>query len=277
MHYKDRSVLLASKHQKEKAIADIFLKELSCTLCVQDFDTDVYGTFTGEIPRPLAPFDTCVLKAKTAAKQHAYDLAVASEGSFGPHPSIPFMPSAHEIMVFVDIPNDWVISEHLLTQKTNYAMMQIEKQTVLDDFLKQAGFPQHALTLQTNTHKTPIAKGINDLNTLEKALHAGFKLERTLTIATDMRAMMNPTRMDVLKELAQQLALRIASYCPACQAPGFGFIQPQGQLPCRLCGTPTSLYEKEQWACVKCTYEEQKIRKDGIIAAEPNHCPYCNP
>lgn len=277
MDYKDRSVLLASKHEKEKAIADIFLKELSCTICVQDFDTDAFGTFTAEVPRIHSPFDTCVLKAKTAAEKFRYDLAIASEGSFGPHPAIPFMASAHEIMVFVDRQQDWIIAEHLFTTQTNYRMITLDKTTKLDEFLNQVGFPHHALTLQTNTKKIVIAKGINHINSLHQALDQGFQQDGTLDLATDMRAMMNPTRMGVIRELGQQLARRIARPCPDCGVPGFGFKKNQGHLPCQCCSTPTELYQEELWGCVQCAYEDHKPRKDGMISADPSHCPYCNP
>ncbi len=35
MDYRNKSVLLASKHEKEKAIAEVFFAKLSCTLDVQ--------------------------------------------------------------------------------------------------------------------------------------------------------------------------------------------------------------------------------------------------
>ena len=277
MYYKHESVLLASKHQKEKAIAEVFFNKLSFTLCVQDFDTDQFGTFTGDIPRTLSPYDTCVLKARAAMAHYSYELGLASEGSFGPHPAIPFVPSAHEIMVFVDRKNEWTIAEELLCLKTNYNNILVNKETPLDEFLKQVGFPEHALILQTNTSKTVIAKGIRDLDTLHAALDQGFKKDNPLFLATDMRAMMNPTRMGTLKELADKLATRIATCCPKCEVPGFGFKKTQGNLPCSLCNASTSFYKQEVWGCIQCHYQEHHSRKDGLQEADPSHCDYCNP
>lgn len=277
MYYKDYSVLLASKHEKEKAVADVFLNRLSCTVCVEAFDTDKFGTFTGEIPRSLSPYDTCVLKAQTAAKHYGYQLALASEGSFGPHPSLPFMPSDHEIMVFIDLKNDWTIAEHLITEKTNYNMMTIDSKTDLSDFLNKVGFPTHALTLQTNADKTLIAKGIQDEDSLDNALNIGFKMDKELFLATDMRAMMNPTRMDAIRELADKLANRILSCCPSCTTPGFGFKNTTGHLLCSLCGSSTALYAQEVWSCIQCEYIERHSRKDALQEADPKFCDYCNP
>ncbi len=277
MYYKNQNVLLASKHEKEQVIAPPFMTKLSCTLRVHEFDTDQFGTFTGEITRAQSPYATCVLKAKTAAKRYNYALAVASEGSFGPHSAFPLVPSAHELMVFVDRARDWIIAEQLVSQKTNYAMITINPNIDLDSFLKRVQFPSHALIVQVPSNKHVLAKGVNDLASLTHYLELGFKTEQELLLATDMRAMMNPTRMAVIGELADKLTLRIASLCVRCERPGFGFKTTKGALPCALCGTPTSFYEEEVWGCIGCEHQEYKMRRDGLRKADPAYCDYCNP
>lgn len=277
MYYKNKRVLLASKHEKEKALAGIFSKELACEVCVENFDTDQFGTFTGEIERLRTPYETCVLKAKHAGEQFNYNLTLASEGSFGSHPALPFVQSAHEIMVFSDQENDWIIAEQLVTENTNYNMITIDKHTDIKAFLKRVDFPRHALTLQTSTDKLVIEKGIRALADLYACLDKGFQIEKQLLLATDMRAMMNPTRMQVLSELAEKLVLRVKSICPDCKAPGFGFKTTQGQLPCNACRSLTSVYETEVWGCIQCDYHELKSRRDGLIGVDPGYCNYCNP
>lgn len=277
MSYQQQKVLLASKHKKEEAIAPPFLEVLGCQLIVHDFDTDQFGTFTSETPRRLSPYDTCLLKAKTAARQYDYRLAVASEGSFGPHATMPFLPSAHEIMLFVDTQHDWVIAEQMLTLKTNYAAITLSPQTDVSDFLTRIQFPSHALTLETVENKRVIAKGIVDLGSLEEALRRGFQQATTLILATDMRAMHNPTRMQVLNELADKLSRRIARACPTCKTPGFGLKATKGSLPCALCGQPGAFYQQEVWGCVQCDYEECHGREDGLLAFDPSYCSLCNP
>ena len=277
MNYTDKLVLLASKHNKEQAIEPVFRGTLACNLCVEDIDTDQFGTFTGEVPRSLSAYETCILKATYAAKEKKYALSVASEGSFGPHPSNPFIPHAHEIMVFVDLENEWIIGEQLLTPNTNYKMMTIDKDTLLDPFLKSALFPSHALTLQSADRLDVIAKGINSPHQLQASLSEGFKKYNELFIATDMRAMMNPTRMQTIGELAEKLAIRIKSPCSGCGVPGFGFKSVSGHLSCSLCGDDTKMYRYEEWGCIQCDYQEQRPRKDHIIVADPTHCDYCNP
>lgn len=51
VHYRNEPVLFASKHEKERVIRPIFQEKIGCTLYTSDFDTDQFGTFTGEILR----------------------------------------------------------------------------------------------------------------------------------------------------------------------------------------------------------------------------------
>jgi len=277
MDYKNKSVLLVSKHQKERVIHPVFQEITGCDIHVSDFDTDKFGTFTGEIARTSSAYETCILKAKTVAKVAGYRLGLASEGSFGPHPAMPFLPSDHEIMVFFDQDNNWIIAEQLLTQKTNYNMMTIHADSDFDFFLRKVQFPSHALILQTSDKQTILGKGINDYSTLEQLITAGFKRDRQLILSTDMRAMMNPTRMEILGELAKKLATRITQLCPECNAPGFGFKSTGGYLPCDLCRTNSNLYQHEIWGCISCTFSENKPRQDNKQTADPGFCNYCNP
>jgi hypothetical protein len=48
----------------------------------ENFDTDLLGTFTGEIERKLDPIATARQKCLLAMKLSNCDLGVASEGSF---------------------------------------------------------------------------------------------------------------------------------------------------------------------------------------------------
>lgn len=277
MHYRKEPVLLASKHEKERVIRPIFQEKIGCILYTSDFDTDQFGTFTGEIPRAQNAYDTCILKAKTAALAADCFFSIASEGSFGPHPAIPFFASDHEIMVFVDLKNDWVIAEQLVTPKTNYKMVTLHPGTELESFLRSVHFPSHALTLQVSHSKEILGKGIQDLELLDNLIKIGFTKGDELLLATDMRAMMNPTRMEALSSLAEKLAARILTCCSACRAPGFGFVSTTEQLSCSLCDAPTSMHRFEVWGCVACENKEKKSRHDNLEKADPIYCNYCNP
>ena len=277
MIYQNQRVLLASKHEKERVIRPVFYEKMGCQIFTSDFDTDQFGTFTGEIARTHSAYETCVLKAKTAAIATDSLLSLASEGSFGPHPAMPFFASAHEIMAFVDLKNNWVITEQLVTPKTNYQMLTLHPETDILPFLNAVKFPSHAVTLQIESTKKVLGKGIQDITSLENLITQGFSESDALLLATDMRAMVNPTRMEVLSLLAEKLVSRILNTCQACQAPGFGFITTSDYLACGLCGGPTSLHRLEIWGCVACKHQEKYPRQDKLEHADPTYCHDCNP
>jgi hypothetical protein len=277
MRYQNQSILLASQHQKEEAIAPPFGKILNANIFVVDFDTDQFGTFTGDIARIHPPLETCILKAKTCAHDMNYPFAIASEGSFGPHPQIPFLPFAQEIMVFVDLEHGWVIHERLTTENTNFAKIEIQDGQDIESFLNRVHFPSHKLCLQTQDNMTIIAKGIDSKTSLTKAMHLGFKMDKTLLLSTDMRAMMNPTRMQTVGILAEKLAHRIRQCCPHCQSPGFGQTGIDGTLNCIGCQLPSRFHAQEVFSCVQCSYVEKKPRSDGRQSIDPQFCNYCNP
>jgi hypothetical protein len=275
--YQNKRVLLASMHKKEQAIAPAFAQHLGCTVCVEAFDTDQFGTFTGEVERELSAYETCVLKAKRAAQVHDYALSIASEGSFGPHPANPFLPSAHEIMVFVDREHEWVIAEQYTTTETNYQSLVIDAHTDIEPFLKAVQFPTHALTLHTHPDRAMLAKGIGTRTQLDELVKQHLQTVPKLSLGTDMRAMLNPTRMQVLAQLAQRLALRIATPCTACATPGFGPTATTGYLPCESCGGETGRHAFDIWSCIQCEQQTTKPRADGLVVSEATYCQWCNP
>lgn len=68
-----------------------------------EIDTDAFGTFSGEIERKDGVRETLRKKIrKTAELCREATLFLASEGSFGPHPYIPFINSDMEALLFWD-------------------------------------------------------------------------------------------------------------------------------------------------------------------------------
>ena len=119
--FKGRKLLIATKHEKEKVIAPILEKELGVSwFVINDFDTDELGTFTGEIERKDDPIITARKKCLLAIELTNCDLAVASEGSFGPHPTIYFVPADDEFLLFFDKKNDLEIIVRELSTETNF-------------------------------------------------------------------------------------------------------------------------------------------------------------
>lgn len=276
--YQDIDVLLATKHKKEIAIRDPFEKAFRAKVHVpDDYDTDLFGTFTGEISRRGSPYQTVIEKAKQACDIYQFQYGIASEGSFGPHPTIPFVPGSTELMAFVDIRNDLVIVESEITTDTNFSYLDISIHDDYRHFLEKVSFGSHGLILRSVDDHSIIAKGVKDFDELRELLTFYFKSNNILRMETDMRAMMNPTRMRVIHELALKLVKRLQNSCKNCHTPGFGKVSVAGSLLCKYCGSETTQYQHRVLHCVKCDYHECLPRIDGLIESDPQYCTYCNP
>lgn len=104
--FKNRNAALITKHNKEKVIFPV-LELLGMQLLVlNSFDTDRFGTFTRNIPREGSQLETARKKAKKAMEVTGASIALASEGSFGPHPQIFFVPANIELVLFMDAHNN---------------------------------------------------------------------------------------------------------------------------------------------------------------------------
>jgi hypothetical protein len=285
--YAGRTIALASRHGKERAIARPFRAGLACTLRLAErFDTDLLGTFSGEVPRPSGPEHTCRLKAEAGMAETGLPLGLASEGSFGPHPFVPLLPAGQEWMTFVDRDNGLVIREHLLARRTNFSHRRLGPEgagAALEPWLRAIGFPGHALIVRPS-HGDPaqrpvVERGIRDRALLTAALRraAAASGDGLALVETDMRAHLNPTRMASIRTLAFRLVRRIGRLCPACGAPGWGVVDTIAGLPCGWCGSPTELVRLERHGCVVCSHREDRPRRDGRQQADPGQCPLCNP
>jgi hypothetical protein len=93
---------------------------------------------------------------------------------------------------------------------------------------------------------------------------------------SDLRAHLNPTRMENIGTACDDLITRMLRNCPACAAPGFGIARLESGLPCSWCGEPTNDWKSEEFRCVACTHIESKPRAD-LQKADPGLCPHCNP
>ena len=272
--FKGRSAVLATRHGKEQALAEPLARLTGLALHVpEDLDTDRLGTFTGEVARPAPMRETARLKARLGIEASGLGAALASEGSFGPHPVLPFAAAAHEMLLFLDDEQGIEIVETRLSPETNFAALDLDGGAPdLDAFLARIGFPGHGVVLRAGER---IVKGIRDRKTLERAI--GQAGDQPLRLETDMRAHMNPTRMGEIAKLGEQLALRLATPCPACGAPGFGVVRSETGLACEDCGAPTALTRALVFGCARCAHEETRPRPDGRWAATPAECPECNP
>lgn len=281
--YKGSCIMLTTKHAKSIAIAPPFWDHLGASVIEYLVDTDKLGTFSGEVERQGNALECARRKCEWSLENlgSKVEFALASEGSFGPHPLVHFMPSDHEILYFIDRRHNFHLHLSHLSEKTNYRMQALDSWEELLKFASSVQFPSHALIIRPNDpdKKQHILKGINTSESLLEAFHELRKLssDGKIRVETDMRAHVNPTRMAVIGELSEKLAQRLATLCPGCKIPGFGAVRVVKGLACGWCGLETDLIKTEIFGCKKCDYEEELPASHGLTKSEPTYCAYCNP
>jgi len=270
-------------HNKEKVISPLLKEHLGINLIVpQGLNTDVFGTFTREIKRPDTQIITARLKAKKALEMYDEEIAIASEGSFAPHPLIPYIYANREIIIFLDQENDLEIIGEVFSMETNFNHQTISSLEEAEEFAHKVGFPEHGLVISfanISTGKTQFIKGITSKENLINSVETAIKntSDNKFHIETDMRAMYNPTRMKNIAFATQDLINKINSLCPQCNTPGFMINQKIPGLPCELCHQPTSLIKAVIFQCQKCGFTQQQLFPNNQEFADPSLCEYCNP
>lgn len=289
--YRGSRIALGTMHSKEEAISKPVMRFLGAVLVVpRDINTDAFGTFTGEIARAGTMLEAGRAKARIAMARAGLTLGIASEGSYGPHPHLLFVPGGVELLLLIDDELGLEISETLVVPRTNYDSHTLVPGDNLDSILRDLRFPGHAVTVQPFVPETSIAgvrersdhsifKGIRSLCDLERAIAAcafASTAGKALLIP-DMRAHMNPTRMAMIRLAASKLVKRIVSLCPECQTPGFGMTEVIRGLPCDWCGEPTRLAVGEIHRCARCGFQREKLLRGRHERADPGQCAFCNP
>lgn len=273
-------VALGTMHKKEGAVAPP-LERLGITLVVPpDLDTDHFGTFTGERPRTGTMLDAARAKAMAAASAAGLPIGLASEGSYGPHPSVPFVSIGREILLWRHMLTGHEIVEMVIDEAPRFDHVTASSISELETFLQGIEFPQTAVIVSPKASgASPIAKGARDRPGLAAAIERAVResSEGLAVIQSDMRAHMNRHRMGVIARLAERFAERLATACPSCAAPGFGVTRSEAGLPCRECGAETELTQAVISSCGACRFERHAPRPDGRTHASPAECAACNP
>ncbi len=277
--FQGRKLLIATKHKKEEVISPLFRKHLHVDCFVaEEFDTDSLGTFSGEVERKSNAIETLRQKCSLATKHTDFDMVVASEGSFGAHPTLFFAPADDELVMFKDFKHDLEITARHLSVETNFDGMLIETIVDLKKFAQKVNFPSHGIILKSSKdHPEIILKDIETYSELQENFKVLKKKYPTVYAETDMRAHRNPSRMVVIKEAIEKLIEKINTLCPSCQTPGFEVKQVNSGLPCELCGFKTKSTLSHTYGCAKCDYKEEKFYPFDKKNENPMYCDNCNP
>jgi len=269
-------------HDKETVLAPLLEESLwvNCTL-PKWFDSDRFWTFSWEVERTWNQ-----LEAARAKLLHALDISwetlwVATEGSFGPDPSMPFLHSHRELIILIDTKNNFEILWHFRSFETNLAGEYVETEQEIDAFLKKIWFPEHKIILRKKSGSLSGLK--KNISSKEEILEAMKKLQRIsffskkVYLETDMRAMHNPTRMKWIEAACKNLLENMKFFCPQCANPWYTVTEMIPWLPCEWCMRPTNLALAEVRLCRSCGHREQKNTEKYERYADPGNCEHCNP
>jgi hypothetical protein len=279
MDFAGRKLVIATKHQKEKVIGPLVENYLGADWFVNSsFDTDLLGTFSGEIERKDDPLTTLKNKCLLAMEAANCDLGIANEGSFGHHPTLFFGHADDELVFFIDKKNDLEIYARELSTETNFGGTEIKSLSEAEEFASKHGFPQHALIVKNQEDDfVYIRKGINNNTDLDQFVKECLSRYGMAYLETDMRAMYNPTRMRVIERAAQKLMEKINSKCPECQTHGFSVSEAKPGLRCEWCSSPTESILYHLLTCQKCSFSDKQFYPNGKKFEDPMYCSFCNP
>ena len=281
--YHNTVAVLTTMHAKERVIAPILRDELGLIVGLSmGVNTDEFGTFSREVERTGSQLDAA--RAKIAAGFEYAPLArvgLASEGSFGPHPHIPFLAIGRELILMVDRDSGLELTGYDASPETNFGHAVACDLAAAFAFARRARFPEHGLIVMGCKDAQPapalmLDKDIPDEAALEAAVQKALKICGAAFVETDMRAHRNPTRMAAIERATRDLARRFHRRCPNCKVPGFDVTEWIAGLPCALCGEPTRVIMTEVMACRSCHHRvERKVTQDD--SADPGQCDGCNP
>ncbi|NET91196.1 MAG: hypothetical protein F6K45_24405 [Kamptonema sp. SIO1D9] len=281
--FSNRVCLLATMHKKEQAIAALLEKQLEMQVVVpQGFNTDRFGTFTREIKRLGTQLEAARLKAQKVLEVTGESLAVASEGSFFPDPNLPYVSRDRELVLLLDRVHQLEIVGVEVSLETNYNHTWVYSVADAFDFAAQVGFPDHGLVLMSSPEPKKNEQIFKGIVTEADLIHAVTTIlksspEKRAHLETDMRAMYNPTRMQVIAKATENLIDKIQQTCPNCYCPGFDVIERKPGLRCAMCNLPTSLIKSDLYQCQKCNFQETRSFPNQVEFADPTYCNYCNP
>ena len=138
------SVVVATMHGKERVIGPVLADLGMRVLAIPQIDTDRFGTFTRDVARSGSQVEALLAKAQAGlGLAPDADFVVASEGAFGPHPQIPFLPSGLEMVALLQRQTGKAIIGRELTAKTNFAQVEARSWQEIKAFADRIGFHRH--------------------------------------------------------------------------------------------------------------------------------------
>ena len=268
--------VLATKHDKVALFEPAFMSELGMRIERADIDTDAFGTFAGEIPREGTAFETVVRKARAGAESAGSRFGLASEGSIGASPTLPFVNANVELAAFVDLESDNTVVEHFVSHSIKTVCIRVGQDDDPSHRLAVGGFPEHGVIVRpASTKSGPIHKGLHSLDAVRECIR--FDVDGRASIESDFRANHCPSRRPAISAAAAALARRLREACGDCGAPGWGPIEKVTKLQCRTCGHQVARSNRSTFGCAVCGTTEETVNPNSTEILEPEWCAICNP
>jgi hypothetical protein len=275
--------VLATMHGKERVVGPVVRAALGLDICVPvGLDTDRFGTFSRDVDRTGVPLDDARAKIEAAFEiVPNARVRLASEGSFGPHPYLPFAALDRELVLLIDQERGLELAGHFASAETNYGHAIVTDAQAAMGFAERSGFPGHGLIVMGCVDEKPapaiaLVKDICDRAVLKPAVADVVAECGAAFVEPDMRAHRNPTRMRAIEHAAQDLVRRFRSQCPACAHRGFDVTERIAGLPCAWCREPTEVIRSEVVRCQVCQYRHERPATDAVTT-DPGRCESCNP
>jgi len=277
--FQGRNLVIATMHGKDRVMRSFLEQSLGVHVHVtQKLNTDALGTFSGEVERAGSPVETALRKCELALEETGFDLALASEGSFGPHPLLFGVPINEELVYLYDRSQTISCIGKSITTETNFYHAAVNDVDAVVYFANAVQFPSHGIILK-NAQESPreIIKGIRDYDYLISTFNRLKNRFGSVYAETDMRAMHNPTRMKVIEQATLGMIATLTNRCPKCRGLNFSVADIEYGLPCSSCGTPTKSVLAHHYYCSLCSFKQRKLFPKLKEVEDPQYCDYCNP
>ena len=214
-------VLIATMHGKETVLAPPLAGLGFQVLLPVDYDTDMLGTFSGDVRRPGTAVEAALEKARRACIATGVPRAISSEGSYRPCQTL--FPGARnvEILAFVDMENGQEVVEVMTDLPTRFVKGRVPADFDAPEtqaLLSAMGWPDvRAMIVPEDPGRGVVMpewvfKGLADAPSVIEALRvcAAHSADGQVHLESDLRAHMNPTRMASVARVGERLVQRLA-------------------------------------------------------------------
>ncbi len=140
-------VAMATMHGKEQVLAPA-LAAIGVELVMpKALDTDQFGTFTRDRPRQGTMVDAARAKAEAAMRETGLSAALASEGSYGPHPTCPSSPPGANCCCSSIALRGFAVTEMTIDERPTFDHCTVGSFEEAHGFLERIGFPEQGVVV----------------------------------------------------------------------------------------------------------------------------------